>query len=46
MRQKLITFHEDELFKRIESKATENRRPVNTEIIIAIENHLKDDKKV
>ncbi len=40
MKQKLVNF-DDALFKELEEKAKENRRPVNTEIIIAVENHLK-----
>jgi len=40
MKQKLVNF-DDALFKELEEKATKNRRPVNTEIVIAVENHLK-----
>lgn len=43
MKQKLININ-DSLFKELETEAKENRRPVNTEIIIAIENHLKQKK--
>jgi len=38
--KKLINI-EDSLFEKLEDKAKENRRPVNTEIIIAVENHVK-----
>ena len=40
MKQKLVNF-DDELFEKLEEKANENRRPVNTEIVIAVENHLQ-----
>ena len=40
MRQKLVNF-DDNLFKELEQQAKDNRRPVNTEIVIAVENHLK-----
>jgi len=40
-KQKVLHLTEN-LFQELEAKANENRRPVNTEIIIAIENHLKN----
>lgn len=39
MKKKLVSF-EDSLYEQIENKAKENRRPLNTEIVIAVENHL------
>lgn len=41
MRPKLVNFP-DELFDRLEKEATKNRRPTTTEIVIAVENHLKN----
>ena len=41
MKKKLVSF-EDSLYDKIEKKAKLNRRPLNTEIIIAVENYLKD----
>ena len=43
MKQKLLNL-DDSLYKELEKKAIENRRPVNTEIVIAIENHLNSKK--
>ena len=40
MKQKLVNF-DDELFDKLEKKAKENRRPTNTEIVIAVEKHLE-----
>ena len=40
MKKKLVSF-EDSLYEKIEKKAQSNRRPLNTEIVIAVENHLK-----
>jgi hypothetical protein len=40
MKKKLVSF-DDSLYKEIEKRAELNRRPLNTEIIIAVENHLK-----
>ena len=39
MKKKLVSF-EDSLYEKIENKAKKNRRPVNTEIVIALENSL------
>ena len=43
MKQKLVNF-DDNLFKELEQRAKDNRRPVNTEIVIAVENHLKSKR--
>lgn len=43
MKKKLVNF-DDDLFDKLEERANENRRPVNTEIVIAVENHLEIKK--
>jgi hypothetical protein len=44
MKKKLVSF-QDKLYQQIADKAEDNRRPINTEIIMAVEFYLTTNKK-